>query len=869
MSRWSLLFLVAGLLVAQPGIKIWETKGFEAFRQGEFDAGGANLYVSRNGVVETVHRFDVNHDGYYDLIFNNTHDLSYVPPSYEYRFRGAGRNGQQIAYPGAGAVRVRVADLNGDGFPELVIARGFDNSTRVMNSWIYWGAKDGWNERFHSEVSTPYVQDACIADLNHDGRADLIFIASSGVGMETSYAYWGREKGYFYRARTGFETPGANGCATGDLDGDGVEDLVVTASGKNGKIFWSGKLRDPAPLPLEGGLGAAVVGRRLVLATAQGPRIYSARNRAFQLEQSLALEHGGRVAVGDLNHDGMPDLVVTRAVVKRQWETSSRVYWGKPGGQFDEAAHLDLPTVGAVDAAIGDIDGDGFADLAFANSRSDLQFDIDSYVYWGGADGLRAGRRSSLPTHGAQGVAIAGGSVFFANSTKGRPIGDIDTYIYFGSKDGSYSTDHMQRLPTIGGYESCIADLNDDGYTDLLLVGSHEGDAGGTAGSYIYWGAKDGLAASRRSEVPTRGAIGCAIGDLDRDGYLDLLFSNMEDDTAQILFGSAQGFRREQNLPVKGPRFPAIADLNKDGSLDLLVPSLKDGLVIFWGSATGFQAGKRTALESVGLVSEQVADLDQDGWLDIILCNLMDVDHWFYRGIHSQIYWGSPHGYSAMRRSELPSTGTHHAVVADFNHDGSLDIFLSDYQSEFTRSIDSFLYWGNREANYSIANRQALHNESAAGVVAADLNGDGWADLAVSNHVQNGDHHAKSLIFWNQAGKFDERRTTSLPTIGPHMMTGVDVGNLYTRALEETYTSAAHDAGAPVRAAELTWEGTTPFDSQLTFEVRGADSREGLRSAAWQKAGSAERRRWWQYRARFHGGRAAWPTLQQVNIRWE
>src|SRR5262249_16596894 len=158
-----------------------------------------------------------------------------------------------------------------------------------------------------------------------------------------------------------------------------------------------------------------------------------------------------------------------------------------------------------------DIDGDGFADLVFANSRSGLSFDVDSYAYWGAADGLRPDRRTGLATHGAQGVAIANGSVFFANSVKGRPIGDIDTYLYFGTKDGHSSTRQMHRLPPIGGYESCPADLNDDGYNDVLLVGSQEGDLGGNAGSYIYWGAKDGLAAPRRSEVPSRGAIGCAI----------------------------------------------------------------------------------------------------------------------------------------------------------------------------------------------------------------------------------------------------------------------------------------------------------------------------------------------------------------------
>jgi hypothetical protein len=149
----------------------------------------------------------------------------------------------------------------------------------------------------------------------------------------------------------------------------------------------------------------------------------------------------------------------------------------------------------------------------------------------------------------------------------------------------------------VGGYENCTADFDDDGYNDLLLLGSHEGDLGSSLGSHIYWGSADGLSPARRTEVRTRGAIGCATGDLDRDGYLDLVISNMEDDTTQVLFGGPNRFAspRELNLPVQGPRFPAIADLNKDDYPDLLVPSVKAGVVVSWGSSSGLRAENRTS----------------------------------------------------------------------------------------------------------------------------------------------------------------------------------------------------------------------------------------------------------------------------------
>jgi hypothetical protein len=112
------------------------------------------------------------------------------------------------------------------------------------------------------------------------------------------------------------------------------------------------------------------------------------------------------------------------------------------------------------------------------------------------------------------------------------------------------------------------------------------------------------------------------------------------------------------------------------------------------------------------------------------------------------------------------------------------------------------------------------------------------------------------------------------------MMTGVDAGNVMTRKLEEVYTSAPFDAKSPLRARELRWAGTAGFDSRLEFNVRGADSMAELTAAKWQPAGSsaggangnpiqAGAHRWWQYRVHFRGGRAAWPVLNRVELKFD
>ena len=50
-------------------------QGFEAFSLGQFEQAGQNIYVSRKGRVQLIHRWDLNNDGYYEFVFSNTHNV--------------------------------------------------------------------------------------------------------------------------------------------------------------------------------------------------------------------------------------------------------------------------------------------------------------------------------------------------------------------------------------------------------------------------------------------------------------------------------------------------------------------------------------------------------------------------------------------------------------------------------------------------------------------------------------------------------------------------------------------------------------------------------------------------------------------------
>ncbi len=62
----------------------WHTKGFEAFRQGTFGNAGHNLYVSKAGILQRIHQFDLDKNGCFDLVMCNSQDHKEQVPSYVY-----------------------------------------------------------------------------------------------------------------------------------------------------------------------------------------------------------------------------------------------------------------------------------------------------------------------------------------------------------------------------------------------------------------------------------------------------------------------------------------------------------------------------------------------------------------------------------------------------------------------------------------------------------------------------------------------------------------------------------------------------------------------------------------------------------------
>ena len=197
----------------------WTTRGFESFRQGLFGNAGQNLYVSRAGVLQRIHQYDLNGNGYLDLLFCNSQNHSERPPAYVYDDPLGHASRTELAAEGAWTGTV--ADLNGDGYDDLVLGMWHNGIRPDLNAIVYYGAPDGMSERRQQQLPVPQCASVAAADFDGDGRPDLAFVSQGSLRI-------------FYQTELGFEPHrfvdldiAAEQLAAGDLDGDGYADLVV------------------------------------------------------------------------------------------------------------------------------------------------------------------------------------------------------------------------------------------------------------------------------------------------------------------------------------------------------------------------------------------------------------------------------------------------------------------------------------------------------------------------------------------------------------------------------------------------------------------------------------------------------------------
>ena len=321
----------------------WVHRGFEDFARGHFGSGGDNLYVNAKGVIETIHRTDVNNDGFVDIVLPNAHGYTERGPTWIYtQDKGEGQTWPRRELPNDSGWMSRIVDVDGDGYPDLIVVNGENGVTSELNSYVYWGGPGGLTGE-RTELPTSGAYDVAAADLTGSGRLSLLFPSAwvdhhnrGKARLVQVYAQVEPRRFVDLSERYGLAGVAAVSVACEDLNGDGRPELVVCNYRQEFQydtesfVYWGAEdgfetrspLRLPSHYAMQVALGDLDGDGRKEIIFAGGSRIYIYWNDEgrFSPDNRTILEAEGnntmfcvgaiRVAVADVDGDGSNELLV-------------------------------------------------------------------------------------------------------------------------------------------------------------------------------------------------------------------------------------------------------------------------------------------------------------------------------------------------------------------------------------------------------------------------------------------------------------------------------------------------------------------------------------------------------------------------------
>lgn len=389
-------------------------------------------------------------------------------------------------------------------------------------------------------------------------------------------------------------------------------------------------------------------------------------------------------------------------------------------------------------SGVGDVNGDGFDDLA-----------VGAAYWWD---------RSGPPPAGAYGRVL----VFF-----GSPRGLSSTR--YQSISGQVDFDRRADVRRAG-------DVNGDGYADVLIQGALDYQE---TGLYLYLGGPLGLNPNPVWHIPFEPLYPRAfggVGDLDGDGRSEVLVAVREwtvawENRVYIYGGTADGltptpiWRYQDATILPGAESGVgVGDFTGDGYWDVIVgrswcnPKAPEvNLLGFWGSATGLSTVPNWSIADtdcsyIGRELENVGDINGDGFADLVTSSESNARVGFDGAARAFLGGTTPSTTAAWSKSfpENNNGWIDAAGMGDVLGDGfndiaiGLDYFFNPHNGkngeEYPPIGRARLYPGS-SAGLAVSEAwwaydEAFNNNDFAGTVvgAGDLNGDGFPDIAIADY---------------------------------------------------------------------------------------------------------------------------------------
>ena len=360
---------------------------------------------------------------------------------------------------------------------------------------------------------------------------------------------------------------GASVSSAGDVNGDGYGDIVVGAPGNKRAFVYLGS-----------------------------PSGLSATPSITLTAEAGVYNFGASLSSSDINGDGYDDVIVGAPSSDRVF-----VYLGSPYGisatpSITLTAEITYGTFGASVSSAGDVNGDGYDDVIVGDNRDYLDIG-KAFVYHGSPSGLIA--TSSITLTGEAAADSFGRAVSSAGDVNGDGYGDVivgapsynygqgKVYVYLGSPSGLIATPSTtltgeQSYDYFGSPIASAGDLNGDGYGDVIVGAPYHWNGNSTGRVYAYLGSPSGLSATPSIIAIDQGAyFGASLssaGDVNGDGYGDVIVGAPNSGTVSVYFGSPSGISTSPAVTLTENPSTYLygaslssADVNGDGYGDIVV----------------------------------------------------------------------------------------------------------------------------------------------------------------------------------------------------------------------------------------------------------------------------------------------------------
>lgn len=261
-------------------------------------------------------------------------------------------------------------------------------------------------------------------------------------------------------------------------------------------------------------------------------------------------------------------------------------------------------------------------------------------------------------------------------------------------------------------------------------------------------------------------SYGAYAGDLNRDGFSDLMIPNEVANDIRIFYNDGTGgYDDFVTYPIPAGSVPSTnegSDFNRDGYIDFAIGNTGNDLVSVWmGEESGAVHHDANATADDNVRGLCVLDLNGDAVMDIVTANRTGAQD---DGTISLLLNTGNGTFDDPLNLETESTGETACAAIDANNDGILDVFIGAYSSN-----EVLLFLGDGDGGLEFSDRKL----SGAGpwmMAAGDLNGDGFADAVSSNTGDN----TVSVMLGNGDGTLQDAK--NYPT--GQFPLAIDVGDL-------------------------------------------------------------------------------------------